>query len=241
MPAWKTTYCKYWTQQGTCRFAEYCLYAHTDWEVRQSRSDPYRPGVTAAMAAAPTGYQDEQTEQWSQEAESSWEPAHTQKALENESDAAWGQGWQSGQLALPASSSEAAPVTPPGSPEPIESAAITASETEQIPSRSKVAVSAVNSEASSMLMTQRSKASAPVLPPSRKTSAPVLPPALPPGLVSRHSEPVLPPSSKPAAPALSQISKAVLAEPEQKPPEKPKLSSEAAKLDEVGGAWDLLL
>jgi hypothetical protein len=198
------------------------------------------------MAAAPTGYQDEQTEQWSQEAESSWEPAHTQKALENESDAAWGQGWQSGQLALPASSSEAAPVTPPGSPEPIESAAITASETEQIPIRSKVAVSAVNSEASSMLMTQRSKASAPVLPPSRKTSAPVLPPALPPGLLPpgllrKPSEPVLPPSSKPAAPALSQISKAVLAEPEQKPPEKPKLSSEAAKLDEVGGAWDLLL
>merc|ERR1719491_314667 len=38
-PAWKTEMCRFWIKKGTCRFGQYCLYAHNQQELRQ-RNQP---------------------------------------------------------------------------------------------------------------------------------------------------------------------------------------------------------
>jgi len=48
VPAWKTQFCRFWLKEGTCRFAQYCLYAHSEPELR-TKTDSLATAVTTAL------------------------------------------------------------------------------------------------------------------------------------------------------------------------------------------------
>lgn len=49
-PAWKTQYCRFWLKSGKCRFAHYCLYAHTEEELRSRAGQSPAEAHIAAMS-----------------------------------------------------------------------------------------------------------------------------------------------------------------------------------------------